>query len=337
MKSVNLQACDGARLSALMQIADAAALIAAGAPLGIAGRAEALDQLPAGNWVGGTTPYFMTEAGGRIIGEDQVWVRDFSGLGAVRFAAYDVDHLEQITQEAPENGFSLTIIPFQSECHQRFAHDAATYPLAFLRPTVGWIAGFDLGQAGGKAYVYDGRTATRHADRAVVAHIELPADQMASVEIVNLFAPDGVDTIRFDTEGFAITHAIVNGARVPFADYVNARGMADGRLPLVGDYSGAYVNASIKRVDGETVHLYAPVFPGVDYAFAAPVADFAAAFRDRLDGVSQEGAAWSCNCILNFLYGDLEGKTIGGVAGPVTFGEIAYQLVNQTLVQVRVQ
>jgi hypothetical protein len=88
---------------------------------------------------------------------------------------------------------------------------------------------------------------------------------------------------------------------------------------------------------GGKVALYAPVFPGVDYKFAKPVGDYAAAFRQRLSGVDSNGVAMSCNCILNFLFGELEGKAIGGVEGPITFGEIAYQLLNQTMVMVRVQ
>ncbi len=41
--------------------------------------------------------------------------------------------------------------------------------------------------------------------------------------------------------------------------------------------------------------------------------------------------AFSCNCILDDLYSELAGKRTGIFTGPVTFGEIAYQLVNQTL------
>ena len=40
---------------------------------------------------------------------------------------------------------------------------------------------------------------------------------------------------------------------------------------------------------------------------------------------------FSCNCILNYLYGELEGKKIDNISGPITFGEIGYQLLNQTL------
>ncbi len=41
---------------------------------------------------------------------------------------------------------------------------------------------------------------------------------------------------------------------------------------------------------------------------------------------------FSCNCILNFVYSNLEGLKTGQMVGPITFGEVAYQLVNQTLV-----
>jgi hypothetical protein len=45
----------------------------------------------------------------------------------------------------------------------------------------------------------------------------------------------------------------------------------------------------------------------------------------------------SCNCILNYLYSELEGKKTGKVTGPITFGEIAYVLVNQTMVYLSVE
>lgn len=46
---------------------------------------------------------------------------------------------------------------------------------------------------------------------------------------------------------------------------------------------------------------------------------------------------FSCNCILNFLYSELEGKRTGELIGPVTFGEVAYQLLNQTLVYLQIE
>lgn len=341
MKSHSLAPSDFAgaaagRLNALVALDDAVALIQAGAPLAIAGRKEALDQLPAGNWIGGTTPYFLTSEGGEMVDATRVFVSDFSGLGPVTAHHYSTEALQDISEEAPEQGFALAILPFQSQAHQRFAKEAGQYPLAFLKPTVGWIAGFDLGEEGSAAYVYDGSGSGALSDGAAVLQIHLPEGMMPIVEIVNIFSSDGVDTLCFEEASFSPSDVLVNGQKRLFADYIRERGLEGGQLPLVGDYSGARINASLRAVTATGVDLYAPVFPGINYAFAAPVADYPTAFAEQFAAHDHEGAMWSCNCILNYLFGGLEGKTVGGVAGPVTFGEIAYQLVNQTLVQVRV-
>jgi hypothetical protein len=298
-----------------------------------------LDQLPAGNWIAGTIPYFMMAGGGVVVTEGKVFATDLTQVGAVSVACYGPEELAGIAGNAPENGFTIAIIPAGGQSHARFAAEAANYEGAFLKPTVGWIAGVhlsDLGKVTPK--VYDGRTATKHEDRAVVAYVSLPADKLAAVEIVNLFEPDGGDLLHFSSTGFEVVECEVNGEKVNFASYLRQRGLDHGKLPLVGDYAGAHVNASLQTVGeaGGKVALYAPVFPGVDYRFAKPVGDYAAAFRERLATQDNSGAVMACNCILNFVFGELEGKAIGGVEGPVTFGEIAYQLLNQTMVVVRV-
>ena len=325
-------------MNELIPVAAAVELIRRGLPLAFAGPESALDQLPAGNWIGGTIPYFMVAGGGKVVTEGHVFATDLTKIGTVRVAHYGSDELANIPGKAPENGFSLTIIPAGSNAHQRYAADAANFPDAFLKPTVGWIAGVhlsDLGKVTPK--VYDGRTATKHEDGAVVAYVELPADKLAQVEIVNLFEPDQGDVLHFSDTSFQVRECTVNGEKVNFADYVRQRGLDHGKLPLVGDYAGAHVNVSLQNLtDDGAVNLYAPVFPGVDYRFARPVEDYAGAFRERLAATDQTGVVLGCNCILNFLFGELEGKAIGGVQGPVTFGEIAYQLLNQTLVTIRI-
>lgn len=323
----------------LMSVSAAAELLRAGRALAVAGPEAALDQLPAGAWIGGTIPYFMTDAGGCVVQDDRVFVTDLSDVGpSVSFACLGADELARISGDAPDNGVALAILPAGSACHQRFASEAAGYPDAFVKPTVGWISGVhldDLGRVTPK--VYDGRTACKHEDRAVVAHIRLPADKLALVEIVNLFEPEEGDVLHFDQTSFEVGECRVNGERVRLADYIAERGLAHGRQPLIGDFAGARVNASLQSVDAQgVVHLYAPVFPGVDYRFARPQPDYAEQFRREIAGRDETGAAWSCNCILNFVFGELEGKRIGGLSGPVTFGEIGYQLLNQTLVTLRV-
>ena len=55
-------------------------------------------------------------------------------------------------------------------------------------------------------------------------------------------------------------------------------------------------------------------------------------FKKIIDEAGAKDPVFSCNCILNYLYGELEGKKTPPYTGPVTFGEVAYQLLNQTLV-----
>ncbi len=325
-------------MNELISLAAASELIARGLPLSVAGRESTLRALPAGNWIGGTIPYFMVGSGGVVVDDDRLFVTDLSQVGEVTVAYYAADELARISAEAPANGFSLTIIPAGSEALSRFAKEAATYPEAFIKPTVGWIAGVHLSELGKHTpKVFDGRTGQAHEDGAVVAHVHIPDDKLASVEIVNIFEPDGGDVLHFDQVGFQVGECEVNGRKVNLAAYLQERGAAGGQLPLVGDYAGARINVSFQNIDvdkGE-VTLYAPVFPGIDYRLARPVGDYAAAFRSRLAGYDTDGVVFSCNCILNFLFGELEGKTIGGVEGPITFGELGYQLLNQTLVAVR--
>lgn len=324
-------------MNQLIPLQAAADLIRAGRTLSVAGTEAALDQLPAGAWIGGTTPYFMLADGGAVVSDDQVFVTDLAELGEVKIACWKTAELDQIASSGPENGFALTIIPAGSSAHQRFAAEAASFPEAFLKPTVGWIAGMRVEEIGQRtAKVYDGRAAARLEDAAVVAYITVPADKMVSLEIVNLFEPNGEDRLTFPSNGFHVDECQVNGETVSFSEYVRSRGYDHGRLPLVGDFGGAHLNASLQNVAEGGVDLYAPVFTGVDYHFARPVDDYAGQFRSRIAAVDPQGVVWGCNCVLNYLFGELQGKAIGGVQGPVTFGEIAYQLLNQTFVMVRI-
>ncbi|NDY93166.1 DUF6976 family protein [Ideonella livida] len=328
-------------MNELITPAAAAELIRAGRALALAGPESALRQLPAGNWVGGTIPYFMAAGGGTVVEDGALlFATDLTGLGEVRVASYAAHELASITAATADNGVALTILPAGSDTHRRFAQEAASYPEAFLKPTVGWIAGVhlnDLGRVTPK--VFDGHDASAHEDRAVVAHIGLPPDRLADLEIVNIFEPGDGPVLRFEQTGFQVGECEIGGQRRRLSDWLAEQGLDHGRLPLVGDFAGAHVNVSFQSVDAAagTVQLYAPVFSGVDYHVARPVPDYAQAFRERLAALSPDGLVMSCNCILNFVFGELQGKSIGGLQGPVTFGEIAYQLLNQTLVVLRVR
>lgn len=327
-------------MNKLMSIAAAADLIRSGAFLALAGPETALDALPHGNWVAGTIPYFMDADGGVVSTEGQVFVTPLPAAGTATLAHYGADQLGSIVGNGPENGFTVAIVPAGSAAHKTFAAEAVNDADAFLKPTVGWVAGVhlsDLGKVTPKVYL--GTTGQKFEDGVVVAHVALPESQLASIEIVNIFEPGDGDVLSFTETSFEVGDCLVNGEKINLAAYVQAKGLAEGKLPLVGDFGGAHINVSIQSVDAAAgkVVLYAPVFTGVDYHFAKPVADYGNSFRERLAGYRTDDVNFSCNCILNFLFGELEGQKIGDLHGPVTFGEIGYQLLNQTLVVLRIQ
>ena len=74
-----------------------------------------------------------------------------------------------------------------------------------------------------------------------------------------------------------------------------------------------------------------PSVPDIEYRLAKPVNDYLGAFQEALGSVETD-KVFGCNCVLNYLYSGLEGRRSEGFTGPMTFGEIAYQLLNQTMV-----
>jgi hypothetical protein len=207
----------------------------------------------------------------------------------------------------------------------------------YLKPLLGWISGVHLDDLGRKLpKVVDGRTLSAHTSAGVAIHCALPANQVARMGIVNLFSPGEGEVLTFPDGGFQVDRCLVDGVERVFSDYLLER-KVDTRLPLVADCSGAMVNVSFQGIESSLgrVNLYAPVFPGVEYRLAKPVGDYMEEFRKMLP--KNVSAAFSCNCILNFLYSGLEGKITDGMTGPVTFGEIACQLLNQTMVYVSIE
>jgi len=321
----------------LKTVQQAAEDILAGKRLVLAGEESLLARLPRGTWIGGTIPYFLDAQGGTV-SRDQVFVHDLTDdTESATIRSYSAQALSRIPGDAPENGFSILIIPATSRAHVAYAQDAPNYEGLFQNPILGWIAGVhlnDLGKVTPK--VFDGSTGTFSDQDAMVIHCPIPAGRMATIGTVNLFKQGDGDTLTFREEGFSVEHCLVNGESRSFAHYLKEKGV-DTRLPLVADYAGALINVSFQSVPeaGGRVDLYAPVFKDVEYRIAAPVENYIEAFNEALPrGVRP---LFSCNCILNFLYSELDGKATEGFYGPVTFGEIAYLLVNQTLVYLEIQ
>lgn len=312
---------------------ETAALIRSGRNALLAGDEALLRQLPRGNWVGGTCPYFIGEEGGTM-SREKIFVTVLPDeVTAIATRFYDARELRTIAADGPDNGFTFLIIPAFAPVHQSFAENVRDYAGIFDRPLLGWIAGSALKDADrGKPLVFDGRSGESSTEHAVAVHATLRPRVVAEIGIVNLFTPDGGDSITVDKAGFSCTDACVNGVSTNLAQYlVDAK--VDTRLPLVADYFDAMVNVSVRSIDatrGE-VSFYAPLFPNVTYRLARPVENYEAAFSREVRRIGAVPTL-AMNCILNYTYGALEGKCAGDIRCPVTFGEIAYGLLNQTLV-----
>jgi Family of unknown function (DUF6976) len=313
-------------------------LIRSGKRLLLAADEKLLESLPRGAWVGGTIPYFMTDEGGART-HDRVYVTELPAyVPDAQIKYYDESTIRNLFRDAKPHGFSFIMIPAWSKLHLSFAVNAPGYPDFATRPLLGWITGVDLAELGKKQpKIFDGRSGEAHGEGAIVMHVGLPQNKVAEVDILNIFVPGSGDVIEFPEDGFKAHEAIIGGKRQNFADYLQKKSV-DTRLPLVADYAGAMINTSFQAVDESTrtVTFYAPVFRGVQYRVAAAPGDYFEGFARQLPSDDAGKMLFSCNCILNYLYAGLEGRKTGAVTGPVTFGEIAYQLLNQTLVYLRV-
>jgi hypothetical protein len=308
--------------------------ISDGKLLHIAGTESLLKKLPKGNWIGGSTEYFMAKDGGKVTNE-LLFVTDFP-YDTFKIKSYDEASISNVTIDAYDSGFSIVILPFDSAVHKIYADKAPEFEGMFVKNVVGWVSGINLGTPGQTPTSANGQTGETFADKAVVAHIRVPDDKLVNIGIVNIFSQDkNSPVIEFTEEGFSAKTCRIDGKDVAFADYIE-KNKIDTKLPLVGDYSGVGVNVSFKAVENGVVNFYAPVFPGIKYKMANVITDYVKEFNDHLGNFQDVQAVFSCNCILNFLYGELEGKDIDAFFGPITFGEVAYQLVNQTLVYVTV-
>ena len=319
----------------LMKFDEVSKQIENGKLVHVAGTEELLRKLPKGNWIGGSTEYFMAKQGGKVA-DDLLFVTEFPYKN-FSIKNYDAAEVKNVAVDAFGNGFSILIVPFDSVVHKEYAENAAGFQDMFIKTVVGWISGLNLGKTGQTPIAVNGATEEIFSDKAVGLHLEVPIGSIASVGIVNIFEQDeNSPIIRFTEEGFSATKCFVGGEQVVFADYIAKHGI-DTKLPLIGSYSGAGVNVSFRGIENNVVNFYAPVFNNIEYRFAKKIPNYEAAFHSQIEALNVSSAAFSCNCILNFLYGELEGKSIETFEGPITFGEIAYQLVNQTLVYVTVQ
>ncbi len=317
----------------LLHLEAAHSAIASGKTLLFAGTERLLEKLPPGNWIGGTIPYFMTDDGGKC-STDRVFCTElppelpFKGI-----RSYDSSGLDRLYTDAAGATAAFILIPGMSQIHFDFALRAPELPQFGMSPLVGWIAGVHLEDLGKRSPRVFSGLGNSTADEAVVLHAAYDPANPPVVDIINVFEPGAGPVIRFPENTFEAATCSIDGRETRFSDYLITQKI-DCRLPLVADVGGAMVNVSIQKIhrDRKQVTLYAPVFSGIEYRFASAIEDYTGLFQNTVLQRPVSTVAFSCNCILNYLYSFLEGKKLDRFPGPFTFGEIAYQLLNQTLV-----
>ncbi len=304
----------------------------------IAADEKILKQLPSGNWIAGSIPYFMGSEGGEI-SQEKAFVNTIEGVNLnnpPRIMPYDVNSIKNIAQDAPENGFTITILPAGSDIHAEYAENAPSYSNMFFSPIIGWVAGNHLDDTNTQAQVGFGTANMLMPDKAIAMHVPLSDSQFANINIVNLFEQGAGPKISFAETGFTAVDCLIDGEPAKFSEYVQNNNI-DTRLPLVADYNGVNINVSIKEILSDSVDFYAPIFKNVSYQFANPIADYVSELDKSIASQQIPDTCFSFNCILNFLYAELENKKTAELTGPFTFGEIAYQLLNQTLVYLSIE
>ncbi len=320
-------------MKTIQTVENVSKLILEGKILLLAGDESALSKLPKGNWIAGTIPYFMTEDKGGVFNKEKIYVDDFTSYANdFIIKTFDVSSFSDISENIYDNGFTMFIIPAFSEIHEYFAINNYKIKKLYSNPFIGWVSGFDLNSENGIAKIFNGHTGEIFSNQAIALFVKLPQNKKAGVNIVNIFNENSKgDTIEFLDSGFSVKKCLINGVEENFADYISFKNI-DTKLPIVANYSGVRINVSIKEVNTENkiVHFYAPVFQNRTYQFAENIYNYVREFKQNVNEIHNE-MPFSCNCILNYLYGDFENDKIE-IGGPITFGEIAYNLLNQTLV-----
>ena len=303
-------------------------LIQSGKILVIAASDSFISKLPQGNWIGGSIPYFITDQGG-LESDENAFVHVIHNSLNLKYSIYDKNTIKNIAKDSNGSGFTVLIMPFGSDVHSEYAEHAPSYESMFDSPIIGWISGSHLSDTNGKAKTVHGLSKHISSDHAVAVHVGIPEDQLVRVGIINPFKQGCGDIVTFSKTGMSTVEAMVNGDPVVFSDYLNTNNI-DTKMPMVANYLGTGVNVSIQSI-GENVTFYAPVFEGVEYRFADPIDNYLESFnKEILENPESKSSTFSVNCILNYLYSELEGKKTETLTGPITFGEVAYQLLNQT-------
>ena len=90
----------------------------------IAGDEKLLSQLPQGNWIGGTTAYFIGDEGGEVSKSKLFVVAKTDDIESISVHEYSSLNINEFPSTGYSNGVTLMIIPAFSDIHQKYAENA---------------------------------------------------------------------------------------------------------------------------------------------------------------------------------------------------------------------
>ena len=242
----------------LYTVDEVSEMILEGEKLLLAGDEGLLSQLPKGDWIGGTTPYYILYPEQMITSFDKIFaygLPDF--VDEIKICEYDSSGIKNVYNEAFQNGFTVLIMPFSSPVLMEYALNAPDYKNFACYPVCGWVAGQPIDVLTVKeSYVISGVSGVLHSNKAVAMHISLPANKYAEICTFNPFEQGDGDVITFDSRGFVVKDAIINGVKQNFSEYIR-KTKIDTRFPLIADYSGA-LRSEERRVGKECRSRWSP-------------------------------------------------------------------------------
>lgn len=294
-----------------------------------------INQLPAGNWIAGTTPYFMDKEKG-VFSKDLIFVDDFSEIAIdFKIETYNHESIKNLAENSFLNGFTVLILPLDTQVYSEFALKSLTYENIYRNPLVGYVAGFDFKDFGkAKSKIVNGLKSEVHENLAIAMHIALPNNKIARTEIINLDSIlENSAQIVFPKTSFSQSDCLINGEKANIAEYlIQIAYKNEAPRPLIANTNGALINRDIKTIDIENkqVSFFSPVYADDIYYLTKAESDYQFRFNKYLNEYNQQ-PVYTTICVSYYLLGELEHKKIG-IEGIFAFGEIAYQLLNKTLV-----
>ncbi len=317
----------------------------------LSGGEKILSKLPKGNWIGGTSTFFMNTDKG-VSTRNMIFVDDLTEVAEdFNIVLYDEKNIKKIAIESFYNGFTVLILPIDSKVFEEFSLHSLSYDEIFNNPVVGFVEGVleeevveDYDKQGATqseaSYnetfyptVFDGKTGKRYTDKAVAIHIELPDNKVARAEILNVETIDkNSKGIVFPKTSFTQSECVINGEKQNIADFLEDVGYQTN-YNLVADYNGSIVSRDVKEINPVTreVTFYTAIFNDEVYYLANKIDDYKELFERNLTYTSKENVPYSCMCMSYYMRGDLKNRKIN-IEGVFGFGEIAFHVLNRTLV-----